>query len=352
MLNRDQNQEATQGAIAIQSAGNVTVVTVQGISSAEARAIALDVAKATFYELSGDAKEIANHRVEEITDKVINKLGEHFPEGLGKAKDPDFQYALFNVQKEYARTGDEDLGDLLVDLLVDRSKQDNRNILQIVLNESIATAPKLTDNHLAALAVIFLIRYTQNNGIGNHLMLGSHLDRLLSPFSPKLSKNRAGFQHLEFSGCGSIGFAHNPIAAIYGTNYQGLFLKGFDLSVISEKGISIGNDSRFFTPCLNDPSKYQVKAIRKKALEALLEQHGVSAEDSQKIAELFDLNKMTDDEIKNKLIETRPYMEELIELWNTSPMGAFTLTSVGMAIGHANIKRLVGEFAPLEIWIN
>jgi hypothetical protein len=28
------------------------------------------------------------------------------------------------------------------------------------------------------------------------------------------------------------------------------------------------------------------------------------------------------------------------------------LTSVGISIGHANIKRLVGEFAKLSIWIN
>jgi hypothetical protein len=27
-------------------------------------------------------------------------------------------------------------------------------------------------------------------------------------------------------------------------------------------------------------------------------------------------------------------------------------SSVGIAIGHANIKRLVGEFANLSIWIN
>jgi len=33
-------------------------------------------------------------------------------------------------------------------------------------------------------------------------------------------------------------------------------------------------------------------------------------------------------------------------------MKKFTLTSLGIAIGHANIKRLIGEFANLSIWIN
>ena len=55
----------------------------------------MDVARATFYELTGAAKEIATIRVEEITNQVIEKLEKDFPAGLQKAKDPDFQYALF-----------------------------------------------------------------------------------------------------------------------------------------------------------------------------------------------------------------------------------------------------------------
>jgi len=351
MLNKDQNQDVGNSATAIQAGGSITVINV-GVTSAEARAIALDVARATFYELTGAAKETASIRVEEITDQVIKKLEKDFPEGLQKAKDPDFQYALFTVQKEYARNGDKDLGDLLVDLLVDRSKQDQRDILQIVLNESLSTAPKLTDTHLAALAVIFLFKYTQNYSVGNHQTFGEYLDKHLLPFVSKLSKNQAGYQHLEFSGCGSIGLGGNSLGGIFGTLYQGQFLRGFDQSEIENRAISVGLDSRFFIPCLNDASKLQVKANSKEILEKHLEAQGVSPEDRAKILQLFDLGKMSEPEIKEKLIAIRPYMAEVFEIWSNSPMQTFTLTSVGMAIGHANIKRLIGEFASLSIWIN
>lgn len=322
------------------------------MTAAEARQIALDVARTTFYELTGAAKEIASIRAEEITEKVIEKLEVEFAEGLQKAKDPDFQYALHTVQKEYARNGDKDLGDLLVDLLVDRSKQDHRDIMQIVLNESLATAPKLTNNHLATLAVIFLFRYTQNLGIGNHQMLGDYLDKHLLPFIPKLSKNQTGYQHLEFSGCGSIGLTGNSLEGILGAVYQGQFLNGFDQSEIVSRPISFGVDSRFFIPCLNDATKWQVRANNKESLEKHLDAEGVSPEDRNQILTLFDLGKMSEAEIKKKVIAVRPYMAEVLEVWSNSPMQVFTLTSVGMAIGHANIKRLVGEFANLEIWIN
>lgn len=350
MLNKDQRQDVGSSATAIQAGGSIILNV--GVTASEARGIALDVAKATFYELSGYAKDVASIRVEEITNQVIEKLEKDFPAGLQKANDPDFQYALFTVQKEYARNGDKDLGDLLVDLLVDRSKHDQRDILQIVLNESISTAPKLTDTHLAVLAVIFLFKYTQNFSIGNHQMFGDYLDNHLAPFISKLSKKQASYQHLVFSACGSMGVGGTRLESMLGTTYQGQFLKGFDHSEILNRGIKVGPDARFFIPCLNDLSKLQVNANNKEHLEKFLDAEGVSPEDRTNIIGLFDLGKMSETEIKEKVISIRPYMAEVFETWNNSPMLTFTLTSVGMAIGHANIKRLIGEFASLSIWIN
>jgi hypothetical protein len=351
MLNKDQSQNIGDSAIAVQAGGSVTLMNV-GITVSEARQIALDVAKTTFYELSGAAKDIAIARVEDITNRIIKKLESDFPGGLQKAVDPDFQCALLTVQKEFARNGDEDLGELLVDLLIDRSKQDQRDLLQIVLNESLSTAPKLTDENLAALSAIFLFMYTQHHSVCNHQMLGEYLDRNLLPFAPKLSKNLAGFQHLEFTGCGSIGFSGGSLEGIIGTTYQGQFLKGFDQSEIASRGISVGPDPRFFIKCLNDPLKLQVRANSEEVLVKTLDQEGISPEDKAKIIELFNLGKMSESEINEKLIALRPYMSEVLDIWKNSSMKTFTLTSVGMAIGHANIKRLIGEFASLSMWIN
>lgn len=348
MLNKDQKQQLGDGATAIQAGRDVHV----GVTADEARNIALDVAKVTFYELSGTARQTASDRVEEVTNLVIEKLEKDFPAGLQKAEDPDFQYALLTVQKEYARNGDKELGDLLVDLLVDRSKQDDRNILQIVLNESLATAPKLTDTQLSCLATIFLFRYTQNYGIGNHATLGEYFDKYVHPFIGRLVKNNASYQHLEFTGCGSIQMGEVNLEDALIKPYQGVFLKGFEANEIENRGISIGIDNRFFIPCLNDSTKLQVKAISKEDLNKKLDEFSIKSDDSKEIIELFEYGKMSSQEVKDKCIQIRPYMKEVFDTWSESPMKSFTLTSVGMAIGHANIKRLVGEFADLSIWVN
>jgi len=328
------------------------IVVHQGLSYSEVKEVVLDVFRANFYELAGTAKDIARARAEEITENFLTKLQRENPAGLLKAEDPDFQSALFNVQKEHAKSGDKELGDLLVDLLVDRSKQKQRDILQIVLNESINTAPKLTDNQLAALAVIFLFRYTQNSLVVSHQSLGEYFDRYLLAVTDKIVKGIACYQHLEFSGCGSISISQLNLVNILGGNYQGLFLKGFDEKEIEDRQISVGLDGRFFVQCLNDPSKFQVRARCKEDLEESLKTQNIQAEDQSKIIALFEVGKMNEQEIKDKCIAVRPYMADVFDVWAGSAMKNFTLTSVGIAIGHANIKRLVGEFANLSIWIN
>lgn len=350
MLNKDQHQEVESNSTAIQAARDVSITI--GVSAAEARSIALDVAKLTFYELSGTARDIASMRVEEITEQVIAKLEADFPEGLQKAKDPDFQYALFTVQKQYARSGDKNLGDLLVDLLVDRSKQSDRDLLQIVLNESLETAPKLTDAQLSNLALIFLLRYTQDQFVGSDQMLGSYFDEKILPFSTNLTTSNASFQHLEFAGCGSSQITEITLEDIFSTTFRGLFSKGFDESEIHNLSISTTLSTHFITRCVNDLNRFQIKAINKDFLETFFDIHKVEKEDRRKITGLFDTGKMNKTEIRQKCIRLRPYMDTVFEKWNNSSMKSFTLTSVGIAIGHANIKRIAGRFSNLSIWIN
>lgn len=255
------------------------------------------------------------------------------------------------AQKEYARVGDADLEGLLVDLLVDRSKQNQRDLLQIVLNESLITAPKLTNDQLATLAVIFLLRYTVNHNIGNHKSLGIYFDKCAEPFVEVISKNRACYQHLEFTGCGSISINSISIQRILLLNYQYLFMKGFSTVEMKNRNVSLTKYPSLIIPCLNDSNKLQINASSKDVLKELMNKLDVPQKDKDMFFELFDLNKMSEDEIKTKCIAIRPYMEKVINIWSESMMQNLSLTSVGLAIGHANIKRLIGEFADLSIWI-
>ena len=344
-----QEQKAGDNSTNVQ-ARDITVY--QGLTYEDVKQVALDVFRQNFIQLSGKARETIQKRGEDITEKFLDQLQHENPAGFAKAEDPDFQHALFTVQKEYARTGDKDLGDLLVDLLIDRSKRDQRDILQIVLNESLSTAPKLTNEQLAALAIIFYFRYTQNVSIGNYTLLSAHLDRHIAPFADKIVDTESCYQHLQFTACGSISpLGGITLEKIFAHTYKGLFTSGFEKNEISSRSLTIGEDPRLFVPCLNDPAKIQVKAINKQNLDEYLERLKIPEEDRAKVVALFELSGYSEPQIRDKVISLRPYMKHVFDVWNGSRMQGFNLTSVGMAIGHANIKRVAGEFSNLSIWV-
>ncbi|MDP2449362.1 LPO_1073/Vpar_1526 family protein [Polaromonas sp.] len=347
-----QSQEGT--GTAVQATGNVIItVNNQGLTVGDVKEIALDVMRANLLDFKGRAQETALERGAEITDKFLAKLAEDNPEGLQQAETPDFQDALFTIQKEYAKAGDADLGDLLVDLLVDRTKQEERNIMQIVLNESLHTAPKLTDGQIAALSAIFLCRYVQNNGLGSIAALGEFLEKHIGATIGKISYSDSTFNHLEFAGCGTVSaFGGHSLEGIWTQIYPGLFKSGFEEAKTEGLQLSAEVMRRLILPCLNDATKLQVAALNMTVLEEKLVANGVGVEDAQTLKNLLTEGTYGEPEIRTRVLAVAPFLTEFLDRWKATSISKFSLTSVGMAIGHANIKRITGEFSSLKIWIN
>lgn len=358
MLNKDQNQEASNGGIAVQGGRDVKIeVTNLGLNYSDVKEIAkneaLTVFRENFPKLSGESMKLATSRGEAIAEDFFSKLQKENPDGINQASSPDFQDALFTVQKEHAKAGDEDLGALLVDLLVDRTKETSRTTLQIVLNESLHVAPKLTSTHLAVLAVVFSLRYTKHMGVGNLDQLNQILTTHVQPFGDLLPNKDGAFQHLQYTGCGSISMGSVSLETLFRIHYGGLFNHGFEVKRLLELGITTSsNDNIMFMPCLNNPEKLQIRALETDYLKTFLEIKNTSIDQIQKFEQLFQENMFNDEEIRSKIITSSPFMGSIFKSWSTTKLQNFDLTSVGIAIGHANNKRITGEFSNLSIWIN
>jgi hypothetical protein len=350
MLDKPQSQDVGAGGAAIQAGGNVTVIT-GGLSYSDIRAVALEVFQTNFQKLALDAATVARGRAEEITDKFLTQLQQESPRSLHQANDPAFQSALLDVQREYAKCGDRELGALLVDLLVQRSKQDQRNLIQLVLNESLVTAPKITEDQLCALTVAFLVRHVQGK-LRNLAELGKYLDRYFMPFAGRLPKGSASYQHLEFAGCGAVGVMTVEMESAFQEKFRGLFQKGFDPQKLNEIGLSLRLPERFIVKCLHDPTKLQVNALNGDVLKDLLDANQVSPAERSLLKLLFAEGSMDPGEVLAKCIELRPYMQLIFNAWKLSPLPQLTLTSVGIAIAHANLRRITAFDADLSLWIN
>jgi len=323
-----------------------------GLTYSDVKEIALDVFKRNFAQLSEVAADTAKQRAEEITGKFLLELENHNREALNQAQDPDFQYSLFTVQKEYAKSGDKDLGDLLVDILVERTKVDQRGLLQIVLNESLAVAPKLTTSQLCALSIIFSLKHTRYLNMNSLEMLKHYLNYRLAPFTKDLAKSQASYQHLVFAGCGSISIGSASIAKIFKQTYPGVFTKGFSKDQFDNEIARISASEKLLIPCLRDDTLFQFNATDFEVLKNKTKEEGINESDFSKIEAFLKKFLISDEELKEDLLIKNENMGIIYDAWENSPMKSMTLTSVGIAIAHAYTRSKTGDSDNLAIWIN
>lgn len=353
---KDQAQHASDGSTAIQAGGSVVINNITGVSASEVRQIALDVMNDNLLRYSGLAMELARARGAEITDKFLERLQVENPTGIQQAQSPSFQDALFTVQKEYAKAGDVSLGDLLVNLLVDRTKHEQRDVLQLVLSEALRTAPKLTSSQINTLSFIFFFQYCRFGRIADIRQLGDHYRKHLEPIAADIATSPISFRHFEFTGCGSSisPAGSGALERLWRQQYAAFFKEGFDKARLDLAELQPSTVEALIMRAFNDPSKFQIAALNSEDLNSMIMNlaSGFVGDEARRLRELFFEGDQDDTRVRDAVVSVAPFLEPVIGAWVRSEMHRFSLTSVGMAIGHANIKRFAPDFAPLSVWIN
>ncbi|KKF98404.1 LPO_1073/Vpar_1526 family protein [Methanosarcina mazei] len=301
MLNKDQTQSTGNDCIPMQAAGDINfngnISVNHGLSYKDVKEIFYDLFKVNYYELSNQANAIAEKRVQELIDKFLDELKCQNPEGLAQAINSDFQYDIFIAQREYARSGDPVLADILISLLIERTKETQRSRTQIVLNESIAVASKLTREEFDILTIWFISQHCIKQWEFHNISdLRNYIDVYILPFLGSLEKEKSWYTHLVYAGCGFIqAFQVMDIDMVIHNKSAGIIPEGF---------------KNIFGYLVSEyPSIEPLLCIRE------------------------------------------PYFNEAIEMNMKKPESCMSLTSVGIAIGYANLCRVTGEKFNLSNWI-
>lgn len=324
-----------------------------GISYSDAKEIFNDLFKSNFLQLKLEAADVAQQRAEEITNKFFNDLNAKSPQSIEEFKEPAMQDALFTAQKEYAKSGDSDLGDLLVDILVDRAQTNTRNMLQLVLDESLKIAPSLTVQQLDTLSLNFLLIRTRSTGITDFNGLAQMIKRDIEPFVDNLLSDNNQYNYLEFHRCGHVRTGnYGNLETNWIKTYKGLFSKGISLEDIGKILEGENNFPSLIIPCLHNKTLFQLSVMDEEVLEQEMNKLNVPDELKPKYKKVFNQSTMNGNEVKELLIKTNPCMEKIFEIWSSSRFNKFELSSVGIAIAHANYRRRTGNTLDLSIWIN
>jgi hypothetical protein len=345
-MNSKQTQKSGDGSTNLQ-AENIFL----GVTYTEVKEIALDVFKNNFIKLSEDAADTATKRVLEFTEDFLSKLKSNNPDLLENVKDPALQSSIYEAQKAYAKTGDKDLFNMLINILLDRTKNSKRDLRQIVLDESLSVAPKLTQEQLDALTLIFIIKYSRESGLNNLDILSKSLQEEFFPFCSQLSKELSCYQHLEYVGCGSISVTTNQIENYFRSNYPGLFSNGFEKETFESQIGPVSSYSNLLTQCLRDSNKIQINALDKDVLNGIYEKENIPEDVRTKITQMFNQNVMAESDIKADLITRGDFMKILFDVWDNSAMKNMTITSVGISLAQANYHIKTGKLLDLSIWI-
>jgi hypothetical protein len=138
---------------------------------------------------------------------------------------------------------------------------------------------------------------------------------------------------------------------VFKEKYGGLFYKGFSESDLARFDVRIPMSHPIFFPCLNDSTKSQLRLVNIGALEKHANRLELNEQAIDALKKLHNNSLLSDNEIQEKIISIRPYMGQLFDVWQDSHLKQLSLTSVGIAIGHANLKRHAGGFSDLAIWM-
>lgn len=351
MLSDDiQKQEAGDGSTNLQGK---SIVVNQGISYKDAKEIALDVFKANSLELSKEAALTAASRAEKLADDFLETLNNKHQEAVKNFNQPGMQMALFDAQKAYVSTGDENLESLLVDILVERATEENRTMKQITLDESLKVAPKLTSEQFNILTINFLMTKTTNNNILSLDTLKAYLNEYIIPFVSNITTDSSSFEHLAYAGCGSFMDVNTfkPIEELFKDKYPGIFQKGFSKE---EFELEIGDINRFakiIMPHFNISGKLQINALNINVIEQRSNDNSYSDIEKSNIIKIFNKHLMNIQEVKAKIIELNSEIKKLFDLWSSTSLNKFKLTTVGIAIAQANLRSTQGIELDLATWV-
>lgn len=333
-----QKQEAGDDSTNLQAQ---SIILHQGISYSDAKEIALDVYKHNFLQLSQDAAQVAQKLAKELTDNFFDKLKIENEAAIASMNKPSMQAALYDAQKQYAKTGDKDLEGLLVDILVERALTPERNIRQIVLDESLTVAAKLIAEQMDALTINFIVSQSMDESLTSLPAMKKYLQTHIVPFISNLSKNESCYEHLEYAGCGSILEVNSlkKIEQLYQERYSVLFSKGISKEQLEKKIENHADYPDLFTSCLHDANLLQVDAVNVIALNGICEEQKIPDPIKQKATELFNSTLMSPLEVKHYLIRTTPGVEPLFDLWDDTQLSKLKLTPVGICIAQANLRK-------------
>lgn len=287
------------------------------------------------YELNKSAKDVSDGFIDKTTEqeeKIIKKIFERLSE-------PNMQIAIFEAQKGYAKYGNKEKLDRLIELLIEKGKQPPGSLKDILLDDAIEKLSKMTNNQLNILS--YLLAITINHPSNTLEDFHQNYVNALLQFYLSINYERLDrdIQYLMQIGCiRQISFAQNENKIIkrIKNSYTGLFAEGFTKQEF-EKDYN-GPTSNIIMPCISNNSLLQISALNNNVLEQICENINITQEQKE-ILNKYSKKILSDEKIKEILMQMEPNMKGILD--NANRINNFELMPLGTLIGLKNYELVL-----------
>lgn len=346
-----QDQSVSDNSTAIQAGGSVIIN--QGMTPAQMAEVMVTVVT-TVKQFTDEARKEVDGRLDDFRNRVLEEFADTTKANSEAFRSPDFQFMLGEAQTAYARSGDSAVRDTLSDIIARRSLVKDASREALTLNDAAARAPRLTTDEFSALSLNYICRNTHYNGLRRPQDLAGMLARVIMPLFEMASEERSVFWHIEAQSLGRLDYLRGAdLRDLWSDAYAGLLGKGFSLEqtegYVNADRLALMKEA--FIPCYRDRSKFQPFGLRLEDFRGVCLQKGIVEHEITNIWNLYKGTIPQGSDFWAMLEADVAGISAFARYWDNSPIKALELNSVGIAIAHANAKRVVGFDAPLGIWI-
>jgi hypothetical protein len=333
-----------------------------GISVKDAEYLCNRIFEEKFSYYSAAAFDTAKGRVQEFVLNYLAALNDKDPNVIENVADPGVQSALLEAESGFAKSGDENLGEILVSMLVERTKELERSPRQLAYNEALSVAQKLTSRHLNALSLLFFVRNVGFAALKPGWSDFATIFRAITePISRDFVASASDIQYLIATSCcvwegGGLSGGVSWGSAMH-QRYPGLFNKGLEKTpevakFLDRDGYQLIVPKHRLPGSNEDSGLYQVNFAAEPPLREFALREGISEEEVSELVALMNSTPMNVDEIQQLLLKEFPYLGPVVEVWQSTGLEGCIPSVIGIAIAHSNFKRLVPAFnVDIGIWI-
>ena len=352
----DQKIESVNQSTIVQAKGDINF---NGITAETAMEICKYVVKAELAVYTQDARVEAEKRLSDISKKTIDRITSLKEDLLYRFKEPAIQMALNETFKNHIASGNEELGENLIDLLIERLRVQERTTEQSIIDEARNIIPKLSSNTVSLLAIMVFsnLIFPYNKKQYDDLLLK------LAPLAERLKNiSSLDIAHLKQVGCGyGISAFHvvEPLEKYLLSNYDLFFRYNISLNELNDifqkypqlMTNSLHTDLPYIMGLFSTEGEYVSFNIgsTKTVTEAF------NQTNKEQLTPLFkDLkNKaipFTEDEVRYYHIKKDARWQFAFDFFKKEQMKTLQLNPVGMYIGTRQLTKICETPIPMSLF--